>query len=112
MKRLDTEQRSFVFHDPSGRRWARLLRLAQTGGLVAALILTLLILVALSAPRLPGLGLPEVAPVVGTSELRGIVRGDKLEKNIPYRDPKHPKIQYVRSASPVLRRPARLGIFR
>jgi len=107
VKRLDTEQRSFVFHDPSGRRWARLLRLAQTGGLVAALILTLLILVALSAPRLPGLGLPEVAPVVGTSELRGIVRGDKLEKNIPYRDPKHPKIQYVRSASPVLRpRPA------
>ncbi|MES1261786.1 MAG: hypothetical protein ABUS49_08620, partial [Acidobacteriota bacterium] len=107
MSRLVTKPRSFVFHDPSGKRWARLRRLTQTAGLAAALLTALLVLVALSAPHLPALGLPSVAAVVGTSELRGIVRGERLEKNIPYRDPKHPKIQYVRSASPVIHpRPA------
>ncbi len=103
----ETQPRSFVFHDPSGKRWAAIRRAAQSTGLVSILLLVIVGLVALSVPRLPGLGLPEVAPVVGTAELRGIVGGEHLEKNVPWRNPKPLKIQYVRSASPVLHpRPA------
>ena len=103
----ETQPRSFVFHDPSGKRWAAIRRAAQSTGLVSILLLVMVGLVALSVPRLPGLGLPEVAPVVGTAELRGIVGGEHLEKNVPWRNPKPLKIQYVRSASPVLHpRPA------
>jgi cellulose synthase/poly-beta-1,6-N-acetylglucosamine synthase-like glycosyltransferase/peptidoglycan/xylan/chitin deacetylase (PgdA/CDA1 family) len=82
-------------------------RFARVAAFFAALAIAVLILIALSAPQLTKLGLPPVAPVVATAELRGIVRGERLEKNIPYRDPKHTKIQYVRSVSPVLHpRPA------
>jgi cellulose synthase/poly-beta-1,6-N-acetylglucosamine synthase-like glycosyltransferase/peptidoglycan/xylan/chitin deacetylase (PgdA/CDA1 family)/spore germination protein YaaH len=77
-------------------------RFARAAGFFAALAIAVLILIALSAPQLTKLGLPPVAPVVATAELRGIVRGERLEKNIPYRDPKQTKIQYVRSVSPVL----------
>jgi cellulose synthase/poly-beta-1,6-N-acetylglucosamine synthase-like glycosyltransferase/peptidoglycan/xylan/chitin deacetylase (PgdA/CDA1 family)/spore germination protein YaaH len=107
---VPAEQRKFVFHDPSGKRWVRFRRLLQTGSLVAALLLALLILVAFSGTQLPSLGLPAVAHIVSADDLRGIIRGDRVEKNIPYRDKKPVKIQYVRSQSPVLHpRPAAKG---
>ena len=77
------------------------------GGLALALLLTVLVLVIFSGPQLPALGLPAVAPVVSADDLRGIIRGEHVAKNIPYRDRKASKIQYVRSPSPVLHpRPA------
>jgi cellulose synthase/poly-beta-1,6-N-acetylglucosamine synthase-like glycosyltransferase/peptidoglycan/xylan/chitin deacetylase (PgdA/CDA1 family)/spore germination protein YaaH len=97
------EQQKFIFHDPSGKRWARLRRFVQTGALAFALLLALFVLVAFSGTQLPTLGLPAVSPVVSAEDLRGIIRGDRAEKNIPYRDKKASKIQYVRSPSPVLR---------
>ncbi|MDQ1472546.1 MAG: peptidoglycan-N-acetylglucosamine deacetylase, partial [Bryobacterales bacterium] len=105
---MAVEQPKFVFHDPSGKRWARSRRLVQTGGLAIALLLTVLVLVAFSGTQLPSLGLPAVPPIVSTESLRGIIRGERVEKNIPYRDKKgSAKIQYVRSQSPVLHpRPA------
>ena len=108
--RVGTEQPKFIFHDPSGKRWQRFLRFLQSAGLVVALLLVMLTLVALSAPQLQTLGLPAVAPVVGNEDLPAIIRGERLEKNIPYRDRKLAKIQYVRSVSPVLHpRPAATG---
>ena len=75
------------------------------------MLFALLILVALSGPQLPTLGLPSVAPVVGSEDLKAIVGAERPEKNIPYRDKKPPKIQYVRSPSPMLHpRPAARGI--
>jgi cellulose synthase/poly-beta-1,6-N-acetylglucosamine synthase-like glycosyltransferase/peptidoglycan/xylan/chitin deacetylase (PgdA/CDA1 family)/spore germination protein YaaH len=78
-------------------------RFVQTGALAFALLLALFVLVAFSGTQLPTLGLPAVSPVVSAEDLRGIIRGDRAEKNIPYRDKKASKIQYVRSPSPVLR---------
>jgi hypothetical protein len=40
--------RSFVFHDPSGRRWARFQGFMQTAGLVFGLLLTLVVLASLT----------------------------------------------------------------
>jgi cellulose synthase/poly-beta-1,6-N-acetylglucosamine synthase-like glycosyltransferase/peptidoglycan/xylan/chitin deacetylase (PgdA/CDA1 family)/spore germination protein YaaH len=97
-----------VFHDPSGKRWARFLRFMQTAGLVTGLLLALVILVGLTGPQLPALGLPAVTPIPGASDLSRIIRGEKPRRNIPYRDPEDArKVRYVRSASPVLHpRPA------
>ncbi|MDP9169569.1 MAG: glycosyltransferase, partial [Acidobacteriota bacterium] len=108
MKRVaDGDQRSFVFHDPSGRRWTRFRRTTQTAGLVVVLSLAMVTLIAFTGPQLKTLGLPEVPPVVGTADLQSIIRGQRAEKNVPFRDPKDAKIHYVRSASPVLHpRPA------
>ncbi|MEP6715736.1 MAG: glycosyltransferase [Terriglobia bacterium] len=103
----DENHRSFVFHDPSGRRWTRFRRVSQTGGLVLALALALVTLVAFTGPQLKTLGLPAAPPVVGAADLQSIIRGQKLQKNVPFRDPKDGRIRYVRSTSPVLHpRPA------
>lgn len=100
---MTTGEPSFVFYDPSGKRWARFRRFLQTSGLLAGLGLAVVVLAALTAPQLPVLGLP---PVASPSDLAKIVAGQKPVRNIPYRDPVQ-KVKYVRSASPVLRpRPA------
>jgi hypothetical protein len=92
------KRRAFVFHDPTGRRWVRFKRFAQTAGVVLALVAALVLLIAFTGTQLPALGLPALAPVPQLGGVPG--------KNVPYRrDPQ--KIRYVRSASPVLRpRPA------
>ena len=95
---------TFIFHDPSGKRWMRFRRSVQTGGLMVALLLTLVILAGLSGPQLPVLGL---AASVNGSETPGVTPAGKLLRNVPYRAPRETKIRYVRSASPVLHpRPA------
>jgi uncharacterized protein (DUF58 family) len=58
------QPRSFVFHDPSGTRWVRFRRVAQSAGLAVALLIAVFLLVGISLPQLPVLGLPAIAPVV------------------------------------------------
>jgi len=98
-----TEQpRSFIFYDPGGTRWKHFLRIARSAGFVFALLCAVFLLVGVSLPQLPVLGLPEVAPVVAL-EIGGIAAGKRLPKNVPYRiaKPKEP-VRYVRSLSPVI----------
>ena len=93
---------SFVFYDPSGNRWRYFRRGAQISVLLLAMIAVLFLLVAISLPQLPVLGLPAVAPVVQLEGL-SLVGGKRLAANIPYRIPKPSKpVRYVRSASPVI----------
>ena len=94
---------SFVFYDPSGKRWVRFRRGLQTFGLLAGLLIFLLILSIFINPQLPGLGLPAVAPLASFAEVKRIIRGERPAKNIPYRMRKAARnIKYVRSASPVI----------
>ncbi len=93
---------SFVFHDPTGRRWVRFRRSAQTAGLLLVLSLTVVILVAFTGTQLGTLGLPAVPPIVGNTDLQKLLRGQRVFTNIPYRDPPQGNVRYVRSASPVL----------
>ncbi|HZL56638.1 MAG TPA: glycosyl hydrolase family 18 protein, partial [Bryobacteraceae bacterium] len=104
---MTTGGHSFVFYDPSGKRWGRFRRFLQTGGLAMALLLTLVVLVGLSGPQLPALGIPGVGPLPSVQEIPAIIRGQKPLRNVPYREPKGTNIKYVRSASPMLHpRPA------
>jgi peptidoglycan-N-acetylglucosamine deacetylase len=98
-----TEQpRSFVFHDPSGQRWARFRRLAQSAGIAFVLLTVVFLLVGVSLPQLPVLGLPAVAPVVAL-EVANLVNGKSVPKNLPYRMAKPAKpLRYLRSSSPVI----------
>jgi peptidoglycan-N-acetylglucosamine deacetylase len=99
--------RSFVFYDPSGRRWAVFRRSAQSAALVFAIALALFLLVLFNGTQLPALGLPAVAPIAQLSDVPAIIRGQKAQKNIPYRIPKPANIRYLRSPSPMLHpRPA------
>jgi cellulose synthase/poly-beta-1,6-N-acetylglucosamine synthase-like glycosyltransferase/peptidoglycan/xylan/chitin deacetylase (PgdA/CDA1 family)/spore germination protein YaaH len=100
---LATDQpRSFVFHDPSGNRWARFRRIAQSAGLALALLVAVFFLVAVSLPQLPVLGLPAVAPVVAP-EAAALLNGKRVPINVPYRMAKPAKpVRYVRSLSPVI----------
>ncbi|MGA2434545.1 MAG: polysaccharide deacetylase family protein, partial [Bryobacteraceae bacterium] len=103
---------SFVFHDASGKRWTRFLRMARTAAMFAALALFLFLLSLFSSPRLPDLGLPEVAHLVHFAEVRGVIRGDTANKNLPFKMRKAGRnIEYVRSLSPVIhpKRAARAG---
>ena len=101
-------RRTFVFHDPTGKRWQRFRRTAQILLLIAMALATLVIVVGLTGPQLPALGLPSVAQIVEFNEVPSIIRNQKVAKNIPYRIAKPQKpIRYVRSASPVIKpRPA------
>lgn len=99
---------SFIFHDPSGRRWPRFVRFLRTTGLLLVFALALVAMVALTGPQLPGIGLPAVSPMPDFQEVPSIIRGQQAAKNEPYRISKPAKpIRYVHSQSPVLRpRPA------
>jgi cellulose synthase/poly-beta-1,6-N-acetylglucosamine synthase-like glycosyltransferase/peptidoglycan/xylan/chitin deacetylase (PgdA/CDA1 family)/spore germination protein YaaH len=98
-----TEQpRTFVFYDPSGHRWTRFRRIAQTGSLALVLLIVVFLLAGVSLPQLPTLGLPVVAPVVPL-EVANLVTGKHAPKNIPFRMAKPTKpVRYVRSLSPVI----------
>ncbi|MBI5085639.1 MAG: glycosyltransferase [Acidobacteria bacterium] len=97
-------QNSFIFHDPTGRRWQRVRRILGAGAVVLGALLTLLGLAALSSPQLPRLGLPEVQHIGGFSEVPAIIRGESAVKNIPFKLKKAAKeMKLVRGASPVAR---------
>jgi cellulose synthase/poly-beta-1,6-N-acetylglucosamine synthase-like glycosyltransferase/peptidoglycan/xylan/chitin deacetylase (PgdA/CDA1 family)/spore germination protein YaaH len=92
---------SFIFHDPSGTRWARFGKLAQSLALLGVLLLAILIVAAVSLPQLPVLGLPSVAPV---NQVEGVnIRQKGTPKNVPFRLARPSKpVRYVHSASPVI----------
>ena len=92
---------SFVFYDPSGNRWTRFRHIAQSAGLASALLLVVFVLVGISLPQLPVLGLPAVAPV--QLEAGALTKGKRVPMNVPYRiaKPAQP-LRYVHSLSPVV----------
>ena len=96
------EPRAFVFYDPSGNRWLYFRRAAQIGVLFLAMVVIAFLLVGISLPQLPVLGLPSVAPVVNI-DANNLVGGRRIPKNVPYRiaKPSRP-VRYVRSLSPVI----------
>ncbi len=107
-----TKPPTFVFHDPTGRRWVRFRRSMKGLAIALALFTALVVLIIFTGPQLPALGLPAVAPLAQFGEVPGIIRGQKVGINAPYRMLK-PKggVKYVRSASPVLHpRPAAKGL--
>jgi len=99
-----TEQpRSFVFHDPSGNRWVRFRRIAQSAALAFVLLIAVFFLVGISLPQLPVLGLPTIAPVLPLA-LANALDSKRLPKNVPYRMARPTKpVRYIHSASPVMR---------
>ena len=93
-------QRTFVFYDPTGRRWTRFRRIAGVTGIIAAVLLVVLVLAILSNPILPALGLPAVEHLANFGEVATITKGEKAMKAVPYRA--H-KLNYVRNGgNPVL----------
>ena len=88
---------TFVFHDPTGRRWIRFRRAFGITGIALAVLVVLFILSVVSNPQLPALGLPSVQHLANFSEVAIITRGEKAAKAIPYRfrKPAAP-IKYVR----------------
>src|ERR1700726_786090 len=98
--------RSFVFHDPSGRRWVRFRRIARTAAILLLLFAATLVLIAFTGAQLPTLGLPAVAQL--SDKVPAIIGGHRVALNVPYRIPRPATpVRYVRSASPVLHpRPA------
>lgn len=92
---------TFVFHDPSGRRWLRFQRAFGVIGVAVAILLVLFLLALISNPQLPALGLPTVERLANFSEVATITRGEKAAKAIPYKF--HKPIKYVRNGgNPVL----------
>ena len=93
-------QRTFVFYDPTGRRWARFRRIIGGTGIAAVALIVMLVLALISNPILPALGLPAVAHLGNFGEIATITKGEKAVKAVPYRP--H-KINYVRNGgNPVL----------
>lgn len=67
----------------------------------AALLMVIFLLVGVSLPQLPVLGLPSVAPAVQL-EVGTLNTGRRIPKNVPYRIAKPRKpLRYVHSLSPV-----------
>ena len=94
---------SFVFYDPTGKRWSRFRRAFGVAGVAAAILLVVLGLSIFSAAQLPPLGLPEVQHLASFAEVPAIIRGEKVARNIPYRDPAHATVKYVRNGgNPVM----------
>jgi peptidoglycan/xylan/chitin deacetylase (PgdA/CDA1 family) len=99
---------SFIFYDPSGKRWTRFQRAVQTFGIAFFLLVVLFVLALFANYKLPAIGLPESQ--LGTAaqfEVRSIVRGEKVERNIPFKTQRDMRkdardLKYVRSASPVM----------
>src|SRR5260370_16696129 len=82
---MHAKEKTFIFHDPSGRRWIRFRRGFKTFGIFAGMLLVLLALAAFSNPQLPTLGLPEVQRLAAFSEVRSIIRGETAPKNVPFK---------------------------
>ncbi len=95
--------RSFVFHDPTGKRWRRFRRGLQTGALFLGILLVLFVLSMAISPQIPALGLPPVEHIPGLGDVPAIIRGERPMHNVPFKLRKAARdIKYVRSASPVL----------
>jgi len=92
---------SFIFHDPSGRRWSGVRRALRVAAVVTGGLAVLLILAVLTSPQVPVLGLGSVAHLANASEVRSIIAGERPVKNLPF-DPRREKVKYVRSTSPVI----------
>ncbi len=96
-------EQSFIFHDPSGKRWTRFRRLSQVLLLLAIIAAVLVGFSVLTSPQLPTLGLGSVAHVGNLAEVRSIIGGDKTAKNLPFSLARErTKLKYVRSTSPVI----------
>jgi cellulose synthase/poly-beta-1,6-N-acetylglucosamine synthase-like glycosyltransferase/spore germination protein YaaH/peptidoglycan/xylan/chitin deacetylase (PgdA/CDA1 family) len=93
---------SFVFYDPTGRRWSRFRRAFGVAGVIAAALLLVLVLSVFSNAQLPPLGLPQVQHLANFSEVPGIIRGEKAVRNVPYQA--HP-LKYIRNGGTPLVRP-------
>src|SRR3984893_562505 len=87
---------TFVFYDPTGRRWIRFRRAFGITGIVLVVLLVLFVLSVISNPQLPTLGLPAVQHLANFGEVPIITRGEKAAKAIPYRFRK-PVVKYVRN---------------
>jgi peptidoglycan-N-acetylglucosamine deacetylase len=95
--------RSFVFHDPTGKRWQRFRRGLQTGAIFFGILLVLFVLSMAINPQIPALGLPPVEHIPDLAEVPAIIRGERPMRNVPFKLRKAARnIKYVRSASPVL----------
>jgi cellulose synthase/poly-beta-1,6-N-acetylglucosamine synthase-like glycosyltransferase/peptidoglycan/xylan/chitin deacetylase (PgdA/CDA1 family)/spore germination protein YaaH len=95
--------RSFVFHDPSGKRWQRFRRGLQTGAIFFGILLVLFVLSMAINPQIPALGLPPVEHLPNLGEVPAIIRGERPLRNVPFKLRKAARnIKYVRSASPEL----------
>ena len=108
---MATEQNvSFIFHDPSGKRWVRLQRGAQSAVVIGGIALTLFFISMIVLPQLPSLGLPAVSPTNDKREVANIIAGKTAARNIPFkfqRDVRDMRkdakdIKYIKSNSPVL----------
>jgi cellulose synthase/poly-beta-1,6-N-acetylglucosamine synthase-like glycosyltransferase/peptidoglycan/xylan/chitin deacetylase (PgdA/CDA1 family) len=94
---------SFVFLDPSGRRWARFKRIARTAAIFLGIAILLFALSLFSSPQLPALGLPVVEHLARFSEVPSVIRGEKTSKNVPFKLRKAAQeVKFVRSATPVI----------
>src|SRR3982074_980941 len=94
---------SFVFYDPTGRRWNRFRRAIGISGIVFAILLSVFILSVISNPQLPALGLPVVQHLANFSEVRTITGHELPVKAIPFKFHKPASINYVRNGgSPLL----------
>jgi cellulose synthase/poly-beta-1,6-N-acetylglucosamine synthase-like glycosyltransferase/spore germination protein YaaH/peptidoglycan/xylan/chitin deacetylase (PgdA/CDA1 family) len=97
---------SFVFYDPTGRRWIRFRRAFGITGIALAVLIVLFILSLVSNPQLPALGLPSVQHLANFGEVAIITKGEKAAKAIPYRFRKVvAPIKYVRNGGNPLLHP-------
>jgi peptidoglycan-N-acetylglucosamine deacetylase len=95
-------QTSFVFHDPTGKRWRRVRRGLQVFSLLVAVALAVVGIGIATNPQLPALGLGSVAHLANASEVRQIISGERAAKNVPFRPRRAADIRYIKSASPVV----------
>ncbi|MFN7996328.1 MAG: glycosyltransferase [Bryobacteraceae bacterium] len=94
---------SFVFYDPTGKRWTRFRRGLQTGAVFLSMLVALFVLSIWVSPQIPALGLPAVETLPNLTEVPAIIRGEHAVHNVPFRLKRGTtKIKYVRSPSPVL----------
>src|ERR1051326_2161627 len=91
---------SFVFHDPSGKRWTRVRHALRVGTVVLVIFAAVLTLAILTAPQVPALGLGSVAHVTNSEEVRSIIAGEHPAKNVPFGVSK--RRNFVRSSDPVI----------
>ena len=100
---MPDNHRSFVFHDPSGKRWQRFRRGLQTCAIFFGILLVLFVLSMAINPQIPALGLPPVEHIPDLGEVPAIIRGERPMRNVPFKLRKAARnIKYVRSSSPVL----------
>jgi peptidoglycan-N-acetylglucosamine deacetylase len=94
---------SFVFHDPSGKRWARFRRAFGVAGIALTVLIVVLVLSLVSRPQLPSLGLQGVERFADFGEVPIVTKGEKAAKAAPFRFHKPREVRYVRNGgNPVL----------